>query len=99
MDKEEVEMHEHGRHCCCCREHSREHGHDCCCERHEHHHHHDHRSHGERHHHESHRREHRFHRHFATRDERLAEMEAYLRELQAEIKAVEEHIANLRAAS
>ncbi len=92
--------------CCCCREH--EHGHergdcehqDCCCARHEHKHHHDHESHEHREHHHGHsHHSHSFHRRFATRAERLAEMEEYLRQLQAEIKAVEEKIAELKTGS
>ncbi len=94
-------MHGHERHsaCCCCREHSHGHEHDCCCERHEHQGHHDHHRPEERHPHENRREGHRFHRRFSTREERLAEMESYLRDLQAEIKAVEEHIADLKSGS
>jgi len=52
-----------------------------------------------------HRREHgaharhapRFGRRFRSRAERLAELEAYLADLQAETRAVEEHIAELKA--
>lgn len=40
-----------------------------------------------------------FRRRFATRDERIARLETYLGELWAESKAVEEHIAELKAAS
>jgi hypothetical protein len=39
-----------------------------------------------------------FRRHFFTREERLAWLEAYLKELQAEAKAVEEKMAELKAA-
>lgn len=38
----------------------------------------------------------RFSRRFPTREERIARLEEYLRELQAEAKAVEEHIAELK---
>jgi len=38
-----------------------------------------------------------FHRRFATREEKIARLEAYLKELQAEAKAVEEHLARLKA--
>lgn len=96
--------HEHGEegHRCGCEhhgEHHHEHGEggcdrdrECCCGRGPHH-----------------GREHRgpcgggpgrhFRRHFFTREERLAWLEAYLKELQAEVKAVEEKTAELRAAS
>jgi hypothetical protein len=40
----------------------------------------------------------RFHRRFATRAERIAWLEEYLQDLQAEVKAVEEHIAKMKAA-
>lgn len=39
-----------------------------------------------------------FRRRFATREERIARLEAYLKELQAEAKAVEERLAELKAA-
>jgi len=39
----------------------------------------------------------RFGRRFPTRDERIARLEEYLKDLQAEAKAVEEHIAELKA--
>ncbi len=39
-----------------------------------------------------------FHRRFATREERIAHLQEYLNELRAEAQAVEEHIAELRAA-
>jgi hypothetical protein len=38
-----------------------------------------------------------FHRRFTTREERIAWLEEYLKELQAEAKAVEERIAELKA--
>lgn len=38
-----------------------------------------------------------FRRHFPTREERIACLEQYLKDLQAEAKAVEERIAELRA--
>jgi hypothetical protein len=38
-----------------------------------------------------------FRRRFATRDERIAHLETYLGELQAEAQAVEERIAELQA--
>jgi hypothetical protein len=37
-----------------------------------------------------------FRRRFATREERIARLEAYLKELQAEAKAVEERLAELK---
>ena len=40
----------------------------------------------------------KFRRHFATRDERIARLATYLTELRSEAKAVEEHIAELKAA-
>ncbi|MFC2030586.1 hypothetical protein ACFLWA_07660 [Chloroflexota bacterium] len=40
-----------------------------------------------------------FRRRFATRDERIAHLETYLGELRTEAEAVEEHIAELKAAS
>ena len=40
----------------------------------------------------------RFGRRFPTREERIAWLEEYLKELQAEAKAVEQHIADLKAA-
>ena len=39
-----------------------------------------------------------FRRRFHTREERLASLEAYLKDLQAEVKAVEEQMAELKAA-
>jgi hypothetical protein len=39
-----------------------------------------------------------FRRRFPTREERIAWLEQYLKDLQAEAKAVEERIAELRAA-
>jgi hypothetical protein len=41
----------------------------------------------------------KFRRRFATRDERIARLGTYLSELQSEAQAVEEHIAELKAAS
>jgi len=41
----------------------------------------------------------RFRRHFPTREERIAWLEEYLKELRAEAKAVEERIAELKAAA
>ena len=41
---------------------------------------------------------HRFARHFPSREERIARLEEYLQELQAEARAVEERIAELKAA-
>lgn len=102
-------MHRHGKRCCSCccgQEHGNECdcGHhegervdDCCCERHESRHHNHHCCGEHRHHHCHSGRERGFHRRFATRAERLAEMEEYLRDLQAEVKAVEEQIADLKA--
>ncbi len=40
----------------------------------------------------------KFRRRFATRDERIARLATYLSELRSEAKAVEEHIAELKAA-
>jgi hypothetical protein len=39
-----------------------------------------------------------FHRHFRTQDERVAHLEEYLKQLQSEAKAVEERLAELKAA-
>lgn len=39
----------------------------------------------------------RFGRRFLTREERIARLEEYLKALQTEAKAVEEHIAELKA--
>lgn len=36
-------------------------------------------------------------RRFPTREERLAQLEAYLKDLQDEAKAVEEHLAEMKA--
>ena len=41
----------------------------------------------------------KFRRRFATRDKRLARLGTYLSELRSEAQAVEEHIAELEAAS
>ena len=38
-----------------------------------------------------------FQRHFATREERIARLEQYLQDLQAEAKAVGEHLAEMKA--
>ena len=40
-----------------------------------------------------------FHRRFRSRDEQVAELEAYRKELQEELKGVEERIAELRPAT
>ena len=40
---------------------------------------------------------HGFRRRFATREERIAQLQEYLEELHAEAQAVEEHIAELQA--
>lgn len=40
----------------------------------------------------------KFERRFATRAERIVELEQYLQDLKAEIQAVEEHLAELKAA-
>ncbi|MGB9825906.1 MAG: hypothetical protein ACPLRU_04460 [Desulfofundulus sp.] len=37
-----------------------------------------------------------FHRHFYSREERLARLENYLKQLQAEVKAVEEKLKELK---
>jgi hypothetical protein len=39
----------------------------------------------------------KFRRRFATREERIARLGAYLSELRSEVQAVEEHIAELKA--
>jgi hypothetical protein len=39
---------------------------------------------------------HHFERHFQTKAEQIAELEAYLTDLKAEVQAVEEHLADLR---
>lgn len=39
----------------------------------------------------------RFGRRFTSREERIAEMESYLKDLQAEARAVEERLAEMRA--
>jgi hypothetical protein len=41
----------------------------------------------------------RFHRRFSTREERIARLEEYLKNLQAEAKAVEERLAEIKSAS
>lgn len=38
-----------------------------------------------------------FQRRFSTRRERIAQLEEYLKALQAEVKAVEEHLAKMKA--
>ncbi len=40
-----------------------------------------------------------FARHFSTREERITRLEEYLKDLQAEAKAVEERLAQMRAGS
>ena len=40
-----------------------------------------------------------FHRRFSTREERIAQLEEYLKALQAEAKAVEERLAEMKAGS
>jgi len=84
----EHDEHESDHDCCCEERHSHGHGHGCCCNEHGRH---GHRGCGE-----SHGR--RFHRRFATRAERVAWLEEYLEDLRAEVKAVEEHIAEMKAA-
>ena len=85
----EHDEHERDHDCCCEERHGHGHGHGCCCK--------EHGSHGHRsgcg---ESHGRH--FHRRFATRAERIAGLEEYLEDLRAEVKAVEEHIAEMKAA-
>jgi len=39
-----------------------------------------------------------FQRHFPSREERIARLEEYLKEIQAEAKAVEERLAEIKAA-
>jgi len=41
---------------------------------------------------------HRFHRRYQTKAEQIAELDAYLAELKAEVQAVEERLADLRKA-
>lgn len=41
---------------------------------------------------------HHFHRYFPSREERIARMEEYLKDLQTEVKDVEERLAEMRAA-
>jgi len=102
-------MHRHGKGscCCCCQEQTHEcgcgchetgHGQGCCCDGPESAHRHHHCCGEHRHHHCHSGRERGFHRRFASRAERLAAMEEYLQDLQAEVKAVEEQIAELKAA-
>jgi len=38
-----------------------------------------------------------FHRHFQTRPERIAGLEAYLKDLEAEVQGVREHLEGLRS--
>ena len=38
-----------------------------------------------------------FRRHFSTRMERISQLEEYLKDLQAEAQAVEEHLARMKA--
>jgi len=38
-----------------------------------------------------------FHRHFPTRPERIARLEAYLKDLEAEVQGVREHLEGLRS--
>jgi hypothetical protein len=40
---------------------------------------------------------HGFRRHFATREERIAQLQEYLGDLRAEVQAVEERIAEIKA--
>lgn len=40
----------------------------------------------------------KFERRYATRAERIAQLEAYLKDLKTEIQAVEEHLAELKSA-
>ena len=39
-----------------------------------------------------------FHRHFPSREERIARLEDYLKDIQSEAKAVEERLAEMKAA-
>jgi hypothetical protein len=39
-----------------------------------------------------------FHRHFPSQEERIARLEEYLKDIHAEAKAVEEHLAEIKAA-
>ena len=38
-----------------------------------------------------------FHRHFPSREERIARLEAYLKDIQAEAQGIEEHLARTKA--
>ena len=40
-----------------------------------------------------------FGRHFSTREERMTRLEAYLKDLQSEARAVEERLAEMKAGS
>jgi len=42
---------------------------------------------------------HHFHRRFISREEKISRLEEYLRELQAEVRAVEEHLSELKNAA
>jgi alpha-beta hydrolase superfamily lysophospholipase len=44
-------------------------------------------------------RGHGFNRRFISREEKIERLENYLKDLQAEAKAVEEHLANLKAST
>ena len=89
--------HHHGPQGCCGREHGHREGDECCHEAPEHEgaegcccgHGGGHECHG-------HGEEMRFQRRFHSRDERIAELEAYRKELQEELKGVDERIAELR---
>lgn len=39
-----------------------------------------------------------FHRHFPSREERIARLEDYLKEIQTEARAIEERLAEMKAA-
>ena len=39
-----------------------------------------------------------FHRHFASREERIARLEDYLKDIRSEAKAIEERLAEIKAA-
>jgi len=99
-DREGYRNHRHGDDCGCGREEEGQ-GQECACGsgHQEHHRHHQddgqcgcgcHGGHGEP--------ERSFQRRFATREERIARLQAYLQDLHAEAQAVEEHIQAMKAA-
>jgi hypothetical protein len=94
INKGEMKMCEHHKHhhghghggCCAGTEHHRSHGQSGCCRGHEC----DcdeHRGRGHS----------RLHRRYQTKDEMIAELQAYLEDLEAEVMAVKERVADLQA--